>query len=126
MPAGLRSLALLVGDPGPCPVCDEPDGTCSHRFYGDEHYRIGDPKEKHPILGRRYIPSPRRIEHDGRLMFTEGQLMTAEEAERFGVPIPQGATPRKKGHRRQRPSEVQGPQGPTEDRAHHPEANRKA
>jgi hypothetical protein len=115
---------LLIEDPGPCPVCDEDD--CTHSFYGEDFYRIGDPMAKHPIVGRREIPAPHRIFHEGRLMFAEGDLMNAEEAIRFGVPLPAGVAPPRKKGRRQRPSTIQGPQGPTEDRAHHPEDNRQA
>lgn len=121
-PGALRSL---IGDPGLCPVCDEAPEDCHHGFLSADQYRIGDPKEKHPILGRRFIPAPRRIEQDGRLLFAEGALMTADEAQQHGVAIPQGTAPRKKGHR-QRPATIQGPQGPQEDRAHHPADNRKA
>jgi len=41
---GRESLALLIDDPGPCPICDGDD--CTHTFYGDQHYRIGDGKAK--------------------------------------------------------------------------------
>jgi hypothetical protein len=122
--AGLGSLHLLIEDPGPCPVCDGYD--CGHQFHGDEHFRMGDPMAKHPLVGRREIRAPRRLYRpDGSLDFAEGAVMTAEEAMRHGIAIPAGTPARKKG-RRQRPSTSQGPQGPTEDRAHHPEANRKA
>lgn len=126
MPAGLGSLGRLVEDPGPCPVCDEPAGECNHRFFGEEHYRIGDDPEKHPVLGRRWIPCDRRIVIDDQVKFNPGSLMTEAEAIEHGVTIPGQAAPkRKKGHR-QRPSTPQGPQGPSEDRAHHPGDNRTA
>lgn len=121
---GLRSLGQLIEDPGPCPVCDEHD--CEHHFYGEEHYRIGDPMAKHPIVGRRDIPAPTAIYENERLMFAAGDLMSPEEAIRYGVAVPGAQAPRRKKGRRQRPSEIQGPQGPSENRAHHPEANRQA
>jgi hypothetical protein len=122
---GLAALGRLIEDPGPCPVCDAESGECTHRFYGDEHYRIGDSAEKHPVLGRRYIPAPHQIVVAGQVRFRKGGLMTDDEAIEHGVTIPgQAGPPRKKG-RRQRPAETQGPKGPTEDRAHHPEENRE-
>lgn len=126
MARGLGSLGRLVVDPGPCPVCDAEDLECTHRFFGDGHYRIGDPPEKHPLLGRRWIPSPRRIVEHDRVIFTEGALMTEEEAIAHGVPIPADPPPRRKKGRRQRPAEHQGPKGPQEDRAHHPDDDRQA
>lgn len=126
MPAGAESLHLLVGDFAPCPICDELD--CSHEWYGKEHYRVGDPRDKHPIIARRHIPAPRRIYSDaGQLLFAKGNLMTADEAAAHGVPIPGQAGPgHEKGRRRQRPSTEQGPKGPTEDRARKPGENREA
>ena len=44
MSVGRESLAALFDDPGPCPVCDDFD--CTHQFYGDDHYRIGDSRAK--------------------------------------------------------------------------------
>ena len=124
--SGRGSLSVLLAEPRPCQVCDEFD--CTHQFYGDDHYRIGDPMAKHPLIGRRNIPAPHHIHHPdtGQLLFAEGDLMAAEEAAEHGVPIPGGVGPPRKKGRRQRPTETQGPQGPTEDRAHHPEANRQA
>lgn len=121
---GLGSLGRLVVDPGPCPICDEDDGACTHHLFGEDHYRIGDPAEKHPVTGRRYIPAPHRIVVNDQVRFQKGHLMTEDEAAEHGVTLPAGAAPRRKKGRRQRPSTIQGPQGPTEDRAHHPEDNR--
>jgi hypothetical protein len=123
---GLGSLARLIEDPGPCPICDEPDGTCNHRYYGQEHYRIGDPAEKHPVLSRRIIPAPHQIVVNEQVRFQKGHLMTVEEAVEHGVTVPAEAAPRRKKGRRQRPSETQGPKGPEEDRAHTPEDDRQA
>ncbi len=101
MGTGLETLGLLLDERGPCPVCDADDDTCTHAFYGDQHYRLGDPREKHPLIGRRHVPSPRFIyDADGRLLFAKGDPMTDDEAARYGVAIPAPAAPaRKKGHR---------------------------
>jgi hypothetical protein len=123
---GLGSLGRLLVDPGPCVICDADSGECTHHLYGEHFYRIGDPKEKHPTLARRTIPAPHRIEKDGRVLFTEGAPMTPEEAIAHGVPVPAQAAPRRKKGRRQRPTEIQGPKGPQEDRAHHPGDDRQA
>lgn len=45
--SGYESLAALIDDPGPCPVCDEYE--CTHAFYGDEHYRIGDSAQRRKL-----------------------------------------------------------------------------
>lgn len=124
MPAGAQSLNLLVDGCAPCPICDELE--CTHEWYGKEHYRVGDPREKHPVIARRYIPAPWRIERNERLLFAKGNLMTADEAAEHGVPIPGQTGPGRKKGRRQRPSTNQGPKGPTEDRAHKPGDNREA
>lgn len=120
---GLGSLGLLIDDPGPCPVCDETD--CTHIFYGDEHWRIGDGGEKHQLISRRHIPAPHRIySQAGRLLFAQGDLMAAEEAIEHGVPIPGQTGPGRKKGRRQRPSTAASPQGPEENRAHQPDQSR--
>lgn len=126
MARGLGSLARLIEDPGPCPICDVDAGECTHHLYGEDHYRIGDPASKHPVLSRRTIPAPHRIEKNDRVLFQKGHLMTEEEAIEHGVTLPAGASPRRKKGHRQRPATTQGPKGPTEDRAHHPEDNRTA
>jgi hypothetical protein len=126
MGRGLRSLGLLIDDPGPCPICDQEPGECTHHLYGEAHYRIGDPKEKHPVAGRRWIPAPHQIVVGDQVKFQAGSLMTEDEAIEHGVSLPAGAAPRRKKGRRQRPATIQGPKGPTEDRAHHPEDNRQA
>jgi hypothetical protein len=126
MGRGLGSLARLLVDPGPCPVCDADAGECTHQFFGEEHYRIGDGAEKHPVLGRRWIPAPHQIVVNEQVRFQKGHLMTEDEAIEHGVTLPAGAAPRRKKGHRQRPSTTQGPKGPEEDRAHHPEDNRTA
>lgn len=117
----------LFPEPRPCPVCDRFD--CTHRFYGDDHFRIGDPMEKHPKMKGRTIPAPHRIVDEDleRVVFGPGDLMTAEEAVRYGVALPGQAPPdgRRKGMR-QKPSTPARPQGPENDRARRPARNRGA
>lgn len=126
MAMGRGSLGALIDDPGPCPVCDGWD--CEHRFYGEDHYRIGDPMSKHPIVGKRHIPAPHTIfnRDTGQVIRAKGDLLSDEEAVRYGIPIPQGPAQGRKKGRRQRPSTIQGPQGPEENRAHQPDDNRTA
>ncbi len=123
----LKTLAGLLVDRGPCPVCDE--DNCTHRFYGDDHYRLGDPTGKHPRYRdpATHIRAPHRIvdEELERVVFATGDLMTEEEARRYGVlppPADPGAPARRKG-RRQAPAET-GPKGPDEDRARRPAEDR--
>lgn len=108
---GLGSLGRLVVDPGPCPICDETDGACTHHLYGEDHYRIGDPASKHPVLSRREIPAPHQIinPNTGQVLFPKGKPMTVEEAIAHGVAVPAEAAPRRKKGRRQRPPTTTAP-----------------
>lgn len=112
------SLVTLLGERGPCPVCDEFD--CNHQFYGDDHYRFGDPMSKHPRMQGRTIPAPTRIVDPDteRVAFGVGDLMTPAEAERYGVtkpaPAPKG---KRKGERSRKPSEDRSREHMGEDRA---------
>ena len=89
---------MLLGERGPCPVCDQFD--CTHQFYGDNHYRFGDPMAKNPRMKGRTIPAPHRIvdEANERVVFGAGDLMTPAEAEKWGVTVPASPAPgRRKG-----------------------------
>lgn len=81
-------LFRALGEPQPCPVCDDFD--CEHQFYGEEHWRIGDPMAKKYDKQGRTIPCPRRlIDPLTERVVGKGHMLTPEQAARLGV-LPAG------------------------------------
>lgn len=71
MTVGRESLALLIDDPGPCPVCDGDD--CTHAFYGDQHYRIGDSRAKQAAKRAAAIAATQDLEQAPRPRSRKGR-----------------------------------------------------